>query len=274
MKAKLFMLLFAFSAIVLVSCSDDDDYMPDQIIVNALEKKYPDAQKISWEKKQEYKVAEFIQNSKEKEAWFNASGEWMMTETDILFAELPELIRNHFATTKYATWRVDDVDMIERYNTATIYIIEVEEGKNEVDLYYTEDGVLIKEVVENNGQPHYPLVITESIDKFIAEKYEGAKILEYDKEKLGIEVDILHEGVYKDVYFTVEGEWTRTEWDVRRGDVPSVVLNAIKAEYPGYEIDDIELHETPDGLFYAFELEKGEQEIEVLVSISGSIVKQ
>ena len=38
---------------------------------------------------------------------------------------------------------------------AVVYIIEVEKGNQEMDLYYSEDGILVKEVADahNGGSP-------------------------------------------------------------------------------------------------------------------------
>lgn len=270
MKSKLFMLLFAFGAVSLVGCNDDDDYIPEAPVVDAFTTKYPGAKKVSWEQKAEYKVAEFILENHETEAWFDVSGNWLMTETDIRFDELPLAIQEKHVLGAYANWRVDDVDKIERYNTETIYVIEVELGEAEVDLIYAADGTLIKEITEGTGTPHYPLEIATSITTFISDKYPGASILEYENEFMGIEVDIFHQGIYKDVYFSTSGEWVRTEWDLYRNEVPVAVLQTIEQKYGDYRIDDIELHETPTGIYYVFELERGKEEIHVYVSEDGT----
>lgn len=272
MKTRLFVLLLAVSSAMFVGCSDnDDDFIPDDVVVNSFNTKYPDAKRVSWETKDSYKVADFVYDNKETEAWYDAQGKWYMTETDISFDQLPVPIQEAFVLSQYSGWKVDDVDMIERFNTETIYVIEVEKGKEEIDLYYTADGLLVKEVAEDTGKPHLPLVITEAVEKFLNEKYAGAKILEYDIEKDGIEVDIIYQNIHKEVRFNTKGEWVKTEWDVRKSDVTPVVLTAIEKEYPGYDIDDIEIHESPSGLLYVFELEKGNEELKVYVTVDGVI---
>ncbi len=201
---RLSILLIAMSSAVLVSCSDDDDYVPGDVLVEALNTIYPDAQKVSWETKNEYKVAEFILENKEREVWFDVTGNWLMTETDLPFNELPLAVQESFLTGTYGAWTVDDVDMIERYNTETIYIIEAEKGEQEVDLHYTADGTLVKEILDadddDKAQSHQPVEMTTSISEFIASKYVGAKILEYDQENNGIEVDIVHNQIHKGIF--------------------------------------------------------------------------
>ena len=82
--------LWMTSLFVFAACHDDDDdddkgYTPGKSVVAAFEAKFPNAVAVSWEKKGVYEKAEFHQNGQEVDAWFDASGQWMMTETDVLF---------------------------------------------------------------------------------------------------------------------------------------------------------------------------------------------
>ncbi len=71
-----------------------------------------------------------------------------MTEYDIPFAQLPQTVQDAFKTGAYASWRVDDVDKIEKTDASVIYVIEVESGEKEYELTYLEDGTLIREEAE------------------------------------------------------------------------------------------------------------------------------
>ena len=44
-----------------------------------------------------------------------------------------------------ASWKVDDVDKIEKTDGSVTYVIEVESGEKEYELTYLEDGTLIRE---------------------------------------------------------------------------------------------------------------------------------
>ena len=95
----------------------------------AFETRYPGASQVRWEMKGEYAVAEFAWSDTRSAAsghaaWFvNADGKWSMTETDIRFDELPEAVRRAFEASEYASWRVDDVDKLERSGVEVIYVI-------------------------------------------------------------------------------------------------------------------------------------------------------
>lgn len=274
MKTKLSVLALAMCGMLaFTSCDDDDNnYLPDQTITKAFDEKYPNAGKVEWETKGGYEVAEFHVSGNETEAWFDNKGNWVMTKTEINFGLLPEAVRTSLKDSEYKDWKTTDFDKLERYNAATVYVIEVEQGELEFDLYYTEDGVLLKAVPDDDNDNFQPTVVPQAITDAINEMYPGATILEFDSEKTGFEVDILHNNIYKDVYFNTGNEWLYTEWDIKEVNLPAIIMNAYKAsEYKDYRIDDIDVIENPTGISYVLELEKGNDEVKMTISSEGKI---
>lgn len=264
MKMKKYFLLLSLGvfAFALQSCDDDDNdgiSVPTELS-NALAKEHPNAQRIEWETKGAYYVADFHEDNFEKEAWFTKDGVWQMTETDLRYADLPAPVRSSYeSSTYYNVWKVEDVDRLERKEMAVVYIIEVEKGNQEMDLYYSEDGILVKEVADahNGGSPedYLPSDISAAIKDFIAEKYPNARIVDIEKEKNGMtEVEIVHGSISKDVMFTAEGAWAYTTWDISKRHLEDVVKNAVTAAHPGYVIDDADFIETPDGSYFLVEM--------------------
>ena len=276
MKVKLSILALALCGLfAFTSCDDDDNnYLPDQTVTKAFDEKYPGVGKVEWETKSGYEVADFHLSGNDAEAWFDNKGNWVMTKTEINFGLLPEAIRLSLRANEYKDWKYTEYDKLERSNAATVYVIEAEQGEKEVDLYYTEDGVLIK-VVNDSDDDHnnfQPVIIPQAITDSINKMYAGATILEFDQEKNGFEVDILHNNIYKDVYFNTENQWISTEWDITKDQVPAIVMNALQAsEYKNYTIDDIDLIEKPEGTFYVFDLEQGNNDVEVTFDSEGNI---
>lgn len=255
---KKHILLVALCAILgLYSCdnNDNESISVTSEVKAAFSSKYPNVKNVEWETKSGYYVADF-HNGYESSAWFTADGKWHMTETDIPYAALPDPVKSTFEGSEYASWRKDDVDKLERENVETIYVIEVEKTNQEVDLYYSTEGVLIKSIVDIDNDDHLPPTqqITAAMEKFINEKYAGARIVEVDIEDDGnsrfTEIDIIHEGKSKEVLFDKSENWYSTSWDVAISDLLSVVTDKIKSQYPGYRIDDAEYYEKPDGVFY------------------------
>lgn len=259
MKLKLYLLMIALSAWSLQSCdSNDDESISVPIeLQNAFSSKYPNAGNVKWETKSGYYVADF-HNGYETSAWFMPDGSWCMTETDIPYTKLPKAVKNSFEKSEYKDWKKDDIDMLERQGMGTMYVIEVERQNQEMDLYYSGDGVLIKSAVDtDDDQDNYLPIpqLTAKMKSFIERKYPEAKIMEIDKEDSSYtEVDILHNGSSKEVLFNQGGDWISTSWDV--DIIPVTVGTTISEQFPEYHIDDSEYFETlSEGNYYLIELE-------------------
>lgn len=275
MKRFYFILLAVFSLLGFSSCDDDDHFSPDSVVEKAFLEKYPTATHVSWVKKGNYVEAEFKEGTVFMKAWFDLDGNWSMTETEITDLRLlPVAVQEAFAASAYAQWKIDDIDQLERPGMETVYIIEVENGNQEVDLIYSAEGVLIKEVVDQDDdhESYLPQTLPTAVTTFINTHYPGARILESGVEKGKLEVDILHEGKSKEVVFDANNQWLYTEYDVLLKDVPQVVIDSWKSSvYKDYRLDDLDVFETSDGKYYQFELESGEREVKFLVNEDGTI---
>lgn len=278
---KKYLALFALAA--LVSCSDDDDGITQvsQQAQNALSSKYPNATNVVWKSNSGFLVADFKDPATDNvlldcEAWFSPQGKWYMTETDIPYSALPAAVQTAFEASEYAEWYVEDVDMVEREATATLYIIEAEardSDETEVDLYYTEDGTLVKSIVDGSGEGYMPIAPAGSIDQYIGKNYPDAIILDYDREGSITEVDIMDAGVIRELYFDAKGDWLRTTTDVLPANLPQAVLEAIAAsDYQLWQIDEAELVVTPSSEYYLVELESGDQEVNLRITPAGEIL--
>ena len=162
MKTDLWKFLFLFCSVVMLSACDHDNDLPSskvpETVKSAFEAKFPAVVKAEWEKKSGYYVAEFRDNGLDMEAWYDSDAIWCMTETDLRtdLNELPGLVKNAFETSEYMDWRVDDIDKYER-PSGVFYLIEVEKsGQQDRDLFYDEDGTLLKDVVDKENSKVLP----------------------------------------------------------------------------------------------------------------------
>ena len=275
MKTRLFLTAFLAGAALLVSC--DDDYVRvDSSIKKTFKNQYPNAKRVEWERKADFYVADFRIGGSDAEAWYTHGGAWRMTETDIVYVALPDAVRSNFESGDYSTWRIDDIDKVERNGLETVYVIEVERGEAEYCLYYSADGLLIKAVHESHSGS-YDYLPTESpsaIDAYIAQHYPGARIVEREFEKGMIEVDIVDGTTIRELTFTPDGEWVGTKTEVRYTSVPEVVRTALSAsDYGTWQVDDTDFHQTPTGDYYLFELEKGELDVYLRIDTAGNILQ-
>lgn len=280
MKLKMFfaMLTLGVSAWMLQSCDDDDDLSVVPVeLTDSLSKKYPQATRVEWENDRGYYIADFYENGWERTAWFTPEGIWQLTETEIRFTDLPDAVQTAFRASAYATWEIEDVDMVERLEMEIVYVIEVEQYSQEMYLYYAADGVLVREETgtgegSHGGSDYLPGINSGQFSDFLNERYPGARIIEVDREANGYEVDIVHDGRGKEVMFDLDGNWVLTTWDLRMNEVPEVVKAAAQTQYPDYRLDDADFVETPSASYYLIEMEQGEREVKVKVSADGTVL--
>ena len=118
------------------------------------------------------------------------------------------------------------------------------------------------------------VALNRTVENFIEERYEGAKILQAESEGLGtIEVEFVHDGRKKEAYFNKRtDEWLYTKWDVTIGEVPDIVKETLQNSYPDYVIEDINYVERPNANYYEVELEKGIIEITRYITPDGELL--
>ena len=254
---------------------------------------YPGAQDVKWSMKNSYYVADFKAPAGETpavrsdngqlvnySAWFDSQYQWQMTETDLPQGMVPDAVWAAFDATEYADWRIDDIDMLRRDGVETIYIIEVEGTKDgvyqEVDLYFSEDGVLVKTVIDAEEDYDYndfiPDTPSGSIQEYIATHYPDARIVEIDIEHGMTEVEIIDGRVCRELFFDSSQNWMLTRTELRHSQVPEDILGYLRSsEYGSYRMDDVDFYQTPEGEFYRFELEYRDDDIEVDVYADGTV---
>lgn len=159
MKTKLYGIFLALlGAFVLTSCEDDDGLnlsdIPDPVL-SSFESKYPSATYVEWEMRGGYFVAELWYDGAELDVWYKEDGSWAMTETDmgVGLLSLPDAVLTSFMKSQYSEWYIDDTDKYERPGEL-FYRLEIQTvGQPERNLFYKEDGTLIKDEIdrENDG---------------------------------------------------------------------------------------------------------------------------
>lgn len=296
-------ILLTGSFVLMTSCNDNDDLHSNPVPENIPEKvilefnaKYPNATNVTWSTKDTYAVANFYLASTRtgghepnNTAWFNMAGHWNMTETEISYQQLPEAVKTAFEASPYASWRMDnEIDKLQRSdNNETLYIIEVsqKEGnvETEVDLYYTEEGILVKEIVnaktDNDYHEYLPQQPEGNIQTWLDQNFPNVRIVDYDCEQNGTEVEIIANGLKHEILFDNQQQWVYTKTEYERRDltqIPTSILNHLRTS-PYYTsdnaIDDVEKYTTRDnGTYYCFELKTAyDDDVKVYVNETGII---
>ena len=111
-------------------------------------------------------------------------------------------------------------------------------------------------------------------DAFV-KKFPTAKKVKWEKENTNEwEAEFKMNKVEYSANFLEDGSWTETEHEIEKKDVPQNVMSALKTAFPNYEVEEVELSETPKGTAYEFEIENDETEMEVAINSNGKIIKQ
>ncbi|KGL47995.1 PepSY-like domain-containing protein [Porphyromonas gulae] len=292
MKVFKFLASMVLFAGLFAACNKEDNDLINSTSDEAavLATMYPNAQNVRWEQEGEFRVAEFMNEGVQSEAWF-LRRIWQYTETDIPYSALPKAVRTAFEASEYAKWKVEDVDMVERNGTEVFYVIEVEKGEQEVDLYYMPNGKLIKTVKAPHSvspsqyaNPTIPTGVLNTIKAYIAANYPNATILEYEIEDGYIEVDILDGTVHRVLIFTLQGEWVNSHVDDGDDDydydddayennipanIKALIISYVNQNYPGAIIHSIERNSNGT---YDVEIYYNNKEYDLLFDAQGNFV--
>lgn len=278
-------------ALLFQACSDDDN--PSVPVVSpaaqaALMLQYPGAMNIAWSASGPYVVADFelpesgSAATTDVTAWYDNNGNWYMTEIDGSYDTLPQAIQTAFKGSTYGSWRVDDVDIIERPGLETVYVIEADGMLNStdtnVDLYYAADGTLVKSLInapaDNNYADYIPAKAAAAVTNYIDTNYPDGRILEIVSAGDRTEVQLLDGTVLRKVLFTDSGTWLRTKTAIAVSDVPANILEVLAGSaYNGYLIDKVSYNQTAAGNFYRFDLAEAGGDIKVDITTDGILTQ-
>ena len=263
--------------LLFVSCENEDRQGPGggagnvpAAVLAAYEKEYGD-EPATWEIKGDYAVASITRSG--ETVWFDLKTAFCgMKETDLRFEELPQAVQEAFNAGAYGDWRIDDVDKLTRTGGETLYVIEAEQGGQEVDLYYSADGILVREILDAaDGDYHeyFPQTPSVDIETWVAQNLGAdARIVDFDREDGRIEVEVIAGGLKHEVLFSADSQWlqTTTEYEGRTlGLVPQEVVAAAGAEHPGARVEEVEMVVTAELAFYCVEMEQGDRDYKVYV---------
>lgn len=267
-----------------MACNDDDyPYYPvTQQLQQALYALYPAAEDVEWASHRGYLVADFeLQQEQaaptECEAWFTPTAVWLMTEREIGYTALPEAVRTAFESSAYGANIITEVEMLEREDAASIYIITVDEPSEQMltNIFYTEGGVLIKvrpEYIYDNYSEFLPTAVPSRIANYIKTNYPSATMLSVERQKGATEVDILDGEVVRSLFFDAMNRWGLTRTELQQEALPGVVVLAIDNLFREYRIEDAALIESPSAEYYLIDIESSAGQSTLRISTTGVVL--
>lgn len=267
-------------------------YIEDQFYM-----KYPSAKNVRWSSKNGYTVASFYLTNDsitdKCSAWFSLSDSfWDMTEYDLPYSFLPDSVRKAFEGSTYATspWLLDrEIEVLERADVETLYIISVENQNTsvEMDLYYSADGILLKEIIDdvegdNHAEDFLPQTPTTTIKQWIDQTFPEARIVDIETENGGTEVELVYNGMVYEILFSREQNWMYTKQEIPERQytrLPDKVISALKT-LEGFTsfavVDDIDFYQTASsGNFYCVEIEtRFDEDQKIYITETGDFIEK
>lgn len=116
------------------------------VVKSALQKSYPNAKEIKWEKEKDNYEAEFEVNETDYSILIDASGNIIETEIEIEIDELPANAKAYISK-NYAGQKIKEAAKITDSKGVVTYEAEIK-GK---DLIFDSNGNFIKEETENDN---------------------------------------------------------------------------------------------------------------------------
>lgn len=114
----------------------------DTTVAEFIASKYPGAQIVEQDYDDGLLEVEIWHEGREKDVYFNGQNAWVYTEWDIRRAELPQAVTAAIATSQWASYSIDDIEYVQT-PTVEYYLVELERGKQEVDLRITAEGTIL-----------------------------------------------------------------------------------------------------------------------------------
>lgn len=256
MKSKFsFLFLSLVAMLFIAACSDDDDdkkapdYQPNSAVETTFKQMFPSATNVLWSEKDDYGVADFLNNQTQTVAWFNNQGVWYLTEALVATTAIPQVITDAIANSDYKNWKVVDASHLDRVNMVPAYVVEVTSNNNVEDLYYTETGYLFDTVEqEHTGNKAEPTPVDQTVLAMVKQQYPAAKIVNIEKDN-NYDVTLIDSNTYFDYILSSDYKWIQSEYAQSWSGTPQAVKDALERDGFAYN----ELYDTvtrlirPDG---------------------------
>lgn len=132
--------------------ADKDDaanVIPDKEVPEAVmatfKAKFPRVKDAKWEKEDALFEAKFTMAAKSYEVEYNEDGSWVKTAIEVDVKMLPGQIKNALEKSKYAKYKIMDVEEISTPKYKKAYEIELAKKKEKIEIIVDPKGAILEE---------------------------------------------------------------------------------------------------------------------------------
>ncbi len=149
-KLSLFVLLF----VIVTSCNKNTTNISEkelpQAVQNSFHTIYAAVTDVDWEKEGNFYEAEFEENDAEQTILFNANGNILRTESEILISAIPAAIPL-YVESNFKGFKIEETVILKTAGNI-YYKIEIQDRRNELDILFDMTGNYISEDKEDSDK--------------------------------------------------------------------------------------------------------------------------
>lgn len=122
------------------------------------------------------------------------------------------------------------------------------------------------------SQNEVPSVIVNNFQQ----AFPKASDVEWEKKVNSYKVEF-ETGIFEDeheVWYDKTGKMLRHKEEISRRAIPKAIITAIKNDFNGYKIDDVDKTTEGDAVTYKVDLEKPHSELKVIFDANGKVLSQ
>lgn len=129
--------------LILFSCNENP--VPRHVQLKFLEIE-PAAHNISWTFDNNIYQVDYLLNEKKTTSYFDLSGNWLETESEILTNELPEAIVKTI-TSKLSEYSIVDIELVKTKENQILYEVDLQLKDKIYDILFDSTGKILRKQI-------------------------------------------------------------------------------------------------------------------------------
>jgi hypothetical protein len=275
-----------FTLLTFVYCSKENQtenpngaVAPGEQVQEAFDTRYPGATGVVWSAEEGYYVADFTLDAQQACAWFAPDGDWELGKMPASYSgQIEPVVRDAFAHTSYAAWKVKEAYILNRRELTSIYAVSVTNNQVLSNLYFTRNGDFIKVIDGVNHRTDVPVVIPEALLQAIGKLFdrldiEIADISVIDVINSEISVGMIKDETYVTAIFNRNYAWIVSFWNLTPETVPPAVMEGFRSSrYAGLTLSRIRSMQRATTTTYLFYLVRDNKTLVAEFSADGTLL--